>query len=138
MAQEKKGPEDNVKCSFCGNDSFCDQCKADPSKAAGFEHMCYDCFQRMGGVIPENVKEKTHVCISEQKMQESFEKFMDQMTGRAFAELWNSEKKKLKDLSKQELAEAVFFEGARFMFNFVSRMQADQKAAGNEGEKTSE
>ncbi|MCI0503630.1 hypothetical protein L0Y65_02855 [Candidatus Micrarchaeota archaeon] len=118
-----EGAEKNVKCSFCGNDTFCEQCKAEPAKVASFEHMCYECHQRMGGVVPENVKDKTHICIPPEKLQENFERFMSEMTYRAFSELWEAEKKKLKEMSRQELAQAAFFEGASFMWHFVQRMQ---------------
>ncbi|MEW6722400.1 MAG: hypothetical protein AB1324_04005 [Candidatus Micrarchaeota archaeon] len=109
----------NAKCSFCGNDTSCEQCGKEA--VPGFEHMCYDCYQKMGGV-PENLKEKTHVCVPPEKMRENFERFMNEMTMRAFNELWNAEKKKLKEMSKQELSQASFFEGARFMFHFINRM----------------
>lgn len=123
-AHEKGEQSDkNVKCSFCGNDTFCEQCKADMSKSADFEHMCYDCNQKMGGAVPENVKDKTHVCIPPEKLQENFERFMNDMTARAFMQLWESEKKKLKEMSRQELAQAAFFEGASFMWHMVQRMQ---------------
>jgi len=113
----------NVKCSFCGNDTYCEQCSADMAKSAEFEHMCYDCNQKMGGVVPENVRDKTHVCIPPEKLQENFEKFMNDMTARAFMQLWEAEKKKLKEMSRQELAQASFFEGASFMWHMVQRMQ---------------
>ena len=119
---EKKQSENNVKCSFCGNDTFCDQCQIDPTKGTEKEHMCYDCYQGMNGVLPENVKDKTHVCIPPEKVAESFQSFINDMTARAFMELWNAEKKKLKELSRQELAQTSFFEGARFMFDFMQRM----------------
>ncbi len=113
----------NVKCSFCGNDTYCEQCSADMSKSSEFEHMCFECNQKMGGVVPENVRDKTHVCIPPEKLQENFEKFMNDMTARAFMQLWEAEKKKLKEMSRQELAQASFFEGASFMWHMVQRMQ---------------
>jgi hypothetical protein len=84
----------------------------------------------MKGVLPDNVKDKTHVCIPAEKIQESFQNFINDVTARAFADLWNAEKKKLKEMSRQELAEASFFEGARFMFDFMQRMSAQQQQAG--------
>ncbi len=127
--------ERNVKCSFCGDDTSCEQCRAAPEKAGDFEHMCYDCHQKMGGAVPENIRDRTHICIPPEKLQENFEKFMNDMTQRAFMQLWDSEKKKLKELSKQELAQAAFFEGASFMWQFVQRMNQQppegQQAAGS-------
>jgi hypothetical protein len=120
--------ENNVKCSFCGDDTFCEQCSIDASKSGDFEHMCYGCHQKMGGVVPENVRDKTHICIPPEKMQENFERFMNDMTARAFMQLWDAEKKKLKEMSRQELAQAAFFEGASFMWHFVQRMQQPPQA----------
>jgi|GEM_PF-2161289 hypothetical protein len=141
--QKEEKQENNVKCSFCGNDSFCDQCQMDASKGENMEHCCYDCYQGMKGVLPENVKEKTHVCIPPEKVAESFQNFINDMTARAFMELWNAEKKKLKEMSRQELAQVSFFEGARFMFDFMQRMsqqeqQANEKAHHHEGEHAHE
>ncbi len=132
----KKANEDanNVKCSFCGNEAYCEPCKNEPAKMAGFEHMCYDCHQRMGQV-PENVRDKTHLCIPPEKLQENFERFMNDVTQRAFDDLWNAEKKKLKEMSRQELAQASFFEGASFMFHLMQRMSQQppqQPAAGSQ------
>ncbi|MEW6036053.1 MAG: hypothetical protein AB1529_05550 [Candidatus Micrarchaeota archaeon] len=126
----KKANEDanNVKCSFCGNEAYCEPCKNEPAKMAGFEHMCFECHQRMGQV-PENVRDKTHLCIPPEKLQENFERFMNDVTQRAFDDLWNAEKKKLKEMSRQELAQASFFEGASFMFHLMQRM-SQQPAAG--------
>ncbi len=139
----KKANEEtnNVKCSFCGNETSCEQCQRQPEKAKEFEHCCYDCYQKMGGNLPENVRDKTHVCVPPEKMQENFERFINEMTYRAFMDLWDAEKKKLKEMSRQELAQASFFEGARFMFGFMQRMsqegdkQAEQKAEGKGEEK---
>ncbi len=128
--QQAAQPEKNVKCSFCGDDTSCGQCMESPEKAGDFEHMCYDCHQKMGGVVPENVRAKTHVCIPPERMQENFERFMNEMTARAFMQLWDAEKKKLKEMSRQELAQAAFFEGASFMWHFVQRMQQPPPEAG--------
>ncbi|MFH0737498.1 MAG: hypothetical protein V1827_02285 [Candidatus Micrarchaeota archaeon] len=118
---EEESKESNVKCSFCGNEAFCGPCKDEPEKSGGFEHMCYECFQKMGEV-PENVRDRTHMCIPPEKLQENFQRFLDDVTMRAFQDLWNAEKKKLKDMSRQDLAQAAFFEGATFMFHFMQRM----------------
>jgi len=134
MADVKEETGKNVKCSFCGEDAYCEPCKAEPAKAEGFEHMCYDCHQKMGGQVPENVRDRTHVCIPPEKLQQNFERFMNDVTARAFSDMWDSEKKKLKEMSKQELAQAAFFEGASFMFQLVQRMSAEPpKKEGPEG-----
>ena len=125
--EEVKKEESNVKCSFCGNDAFCGTCQENPEKSADFEHMCYDCYQRMGE-IPENVRDKTHVCMAPEQLHENFQRFMDEVTQRAFQDLWDSKKRELKDMSRQELAQTAFFEGASFMFHLMQRMSQQPEA----------
>jgi hypothetical protein len=128
--KETEKTENNVKCSFCGNETWCEQCTLNPAGIEKFEHICYDCYQRMGSQIPAEIQERTHTCIPPEKAAEEFGKFLDSMTGRAFDELWNQEKKKLREMSKQEISQASFFEGARFMFQFMQKLQQpeDEKA----------
>ena len=133
MAEEIPKTENNVKCSFCGNETFCEQCAKDPSMIEKFEHICYDCYQRMGSQIPPEIQEKTHTCIPPEKAAEEFGKFLDGMTGRAFDELWNQEKKKLREMSKQDLAQASFFEGARFMFQMMQKLQQPEEGEAEAG-----
>jgi len=132
MAEEKPETQNNVKCSYCGNDTFCDSCQKAPDNTA--EHMCFECYQQMGGQMPQD--KKVHLCIPPEKMVELYERFLDDNTGHAFEELWNAEKKKLKEMSKQEIAQACFFEGARFMYAFMQKMSAEQ--AGQQPEKAEE
>ncbi len=130
VAAKANEEANNVKCSFCGNETSCDACRKEPEKYKDFEHCCYDCYQKMGGNLPENVRDKTHVCVPPEKMQENFERFLNDMTQRAFTDLWNSEKKRLKDMSRQELSQASFFEGARFMFGLMQRMSQEPENKG--------
>ncbi len=137
MAEDKPKAENNVKCSFCGNETFCERCSKDPSDIEKFEHICYDCYTRMGSQIPLEIQERTHTCIPPEKAAEEFGKFLDSMAGRAFDELWNQEKKKLREMSKQELAQASFFEGARFMFQMMQKLQQPEEEAGGAEKKES-
>lgn len=123
-----------MKCSFCGNDTSCDRCKAEPSSGAGSEHICYECYQKMGGQLPENLKDRTHICISQEQMSQNFERFLNDTTERAFGELWVAEKKKLKEMSRQELSKASFFEGARFMFSLMQHLEKGDQEQGPEHE----
>ncbi|MDD5171479.1 MAG: hypothetical protein PHF60_00390 [Candidatus ainarchaeum sp.] len=123
--KEEHGHE--VKCSFCGNDTTCERCMVEPASAAGSEHICYDCYQKMAGQLPENIRDRTHICIPPEKMQENFERFLNETTERAFVQLWDSEKKKLKEMSRQDLSRASFFEGARFMFSFMQQMSQEEQ-----------
>ena len=134
-AKETAKTESNVKCSFCGNDTFCGVCKKDPSGTEKFEHICYDCYVGMGSQISPEIQEKTHTCIPPEKAAEEFGKFLDGMTGRAFEELWAREKKTLRDMSKQDLAQASFFEGARFMFQLTQRLNENPEGEAEEGDE---
>jgi hypothetical protein len=134
VGAEEKKEGSNVKCSFCGNEAFCGPCKDEPAKVESFEHMCYDCYQKMGEV-PENLKDKTHMCIPPEKLQENFQRFLDEVTERAFSDLWTQEKKKLKELSKQDLAQSAFFEGASFMYHLMQRMSQEPPAVEHKHEE---
>jgi hypothetical protein len=125
---EGKKEKPNVLCSYCGNDTECMDCRRQPGKENDFEHICFDCYQNNKGEIAPEKKEKTHVCIPPQKIAEAYERFLEDTTKHAFSELWEAEKKKMRELSKQELAEASFFEGARFMYSFMQRMAKEQGA----------
>jgi hypothetical protein len=141
--ESKAGQEKpNVRCSYCGNDTECMDCQRQPGKENDFEHICFDCYQNNKGEIAPEKKEKTHVCIPQQKIAEAYERFLEDTTKRAFNELWEAEKKKMRELSKQELAEATFFEGARFMYSFMQKMAKEQgeesgEDEGHEGEEHS-
>lgn len=127
MAETKGKPETagGVLCSYCGNDASCEDCRKAADKSA--EHMCFDCYQAKGGQVPQD--RKVHVCIPPEKMAEMYQHFLDDVTARAFDELWNSEKKKIRELSKQEVAQACFFEGSRFMYSFLQRMNSQEQQA---------
>jgi len=109
-----------VKCSVCGNETKCEQCGAESEKA---EHLCLECYQKQGG----KVKEGMHVCIPKEKVEEAYDKFLANMIQGASEEMWNAEKKKLKELSKQELSKTSFFEGARFMLAFMRRVSQESE-----------
>jgi hypothetical protein len=115
--------EDNVKCSKCGKGTFCEQCAA--GAEGDSKHICLECYQKAGGQVED--KEKTHVCIPQEKITEAYEQFLTDTTNRAFSELWTMEKKRLKELSKQDLAKVCFTEGARFMLAFMKRVSQDNE-----------
>jgi hypothetical protein len=116
--------ETNVKCSACGKDTFCEQCQKEPGKE-GLEHLCFECYQNKGGQVEQ--PETTHVCIPQEKLTEAYDRFLTDTTERAFDELWTMEKKKLKEMSKQELAKTSFMEGARFMLAFMRKMYEESE-----------
>ena len=131
--QAKEETKANVRCSYCGNDTLCMDCQRQPGKENDFEHICFDCYQNNKGVIAPEKKDKTHVCIPPEKLAEAYERFLEDTTKNAFTELWENEKKKMRELSKQELAEASFFEGARFMYAFMQKMASQPGEEEHEG-----
>lgn len=116
--------EKNIKCSSCGNSDYCERCAAGP--AEGAEHLCFECYKKQGKDVKD--PEKMHVCIPPEELSKAYDQFLADVTERAFTELWNTEKKKLKELSKQEIAKTSFFEGARFMIEFMRRMSQEQES----------
>lgn len=68
---------------------------------------------------------------TQDQMKEAFEKFLSEATTHAFGEMWESRKKQMRELSKQDLAELSFFEGARFMFFFMQRVSEEGEKAAN-------
>jgi hypothetical protein len=127
---EAKEKDTNVRCNYCGNDTLCAECQRVPGKENESEHICFDCYQNNKGELAPEKKDKTHICIPPEKLAQAYEKFLDDTTRRAFQDLWEGEKKKMRELSKQDLAEAAFFEGARFMYSFMQKMSAQSEEAG--------
>ena len=109
-----------VKCSLCGINTKCEQCEKD---SEDIEHMCFECYEKH----PKQAKEDMHLCIPKTKLDEAYDKFLVNMINGASSELWKSEKKRLKELSKQELSKTSFFEGARFMLNFMRRVSEESE-----------
>ena len=64
--------------------------------------------------------------------QKAASEFMQRILENAFNDMWKSQKEQFKNLSKQEMARVMFFEGARFMMIVMDRanqaqMNQDQK-----------
>ncbi|MBD3210116.1 hypothetical protein GF318_01925 [Candidatus Micrarchaeota archaeon] len=117
--------EENVKCDFCGKGTYCETCGKSPESKGEFRHMCFECFQKEGGKVED--KDKTHVCIPPEEVSKAYERFIGDVTQKAFSDLWGSEKKRLKELSKQEIARTCFFEGAGFMLEFMKRASKESE-----------
>ena len=88
----------NVNCSFCGNEIEC------PENMLGSEkHSCYECFRDMGEKIPANEREKIHVDIPMEKMDELMPQMLTSgLVEEAFPELWKESKKEFKEMPKKE------------------------------------
>jgi hypothetical protein len=120
--------EKNVRCNICGIELPCEQCRDEPEKFEGFAHLCYSCYKK-GAEIPD--KEKAHLCIPEDKLNEEYQKFLGEMAASTYLDMWESEKKRLKDLSRKELGQTCFLEGASFMLQLMRKMS--QEGAEEEG-----
>jgi hypothetical protein len=96
-----------VACSFCGKEIDCPESMNEPMR----KHMCFECFQK-GDDLPENFH-KMHIEIPSNKTAEILPQIIaNQLIEILFQQLWNDLKQELKPLSKKELAERMFGEGA--------------------------
>ena len=109
MNSETKEPVVPVNCSFCGKQI---ECPADMLDKAE-KHACFECFTRIGDTISDADLDKIHVDIPAEEASEMIaEQIAEEMVGKVFPELWAEHKEELKEMSKKELAEEMFAEGA--------------------------
>ncbi|MBU0532563.1 hypothetical protein KKB44_03650 [Candidatus Micrarchaeota archaeon] len=111
-----------MKCSLCNNETTCEECKKE--KKEDFKHICFECYKKKEGKVDT---EKTHVCIPPEELSKAYDRFIGDTINHAFNDLWDAEKKKLKELSKQDLARTSFFEGANFMLEFMRRISQENE-----------
>lgn len=99
-----------VNCSFCGKEIECPEDMIESKK-----HACFECFMELDKKPPEEKPdfERIHVDIPTDKMDEVMPKIMmDSLMGEFFPELWREQKARIKEMSRKELAEAMFAAGA--------------------------
>ena len=58
--------------------------------------------------------------------QKAASEFIQKIVENAFEDMWKSQKEQFKNLSKQEMARVMFFEGARFMMIIMDRANQAQ------------
>ena len=90
-----------VNCSWCGREIECPEDMLNAEK-----HGCFECFKKLeeGKIKIEN-PEKVHFDIPSEELAT---KVAEIYCEKAFPEIWNQNKKELKELSKKELAETMF------------------------------
>ena len=97
----------NVNCSYCGAEMDCPQ----DMLAESEKHMCFACFQQQD--LTKIDPAKVNIEIPNDKMDEVIpEVFVNSIMQEAFPEVWQGKKEELKELSKKEIAEMMFSEGA--------------------------
>ena len=108
MNEEKTKSEETVivNCSYCGKEIECPKEMLDKVE----KHACIDCFKNLPK--DKNNKTKIHVDIP---MKEAIEniagEFASKQSREGFPEIWANHKKEMKNMSKKELAEKMFYEG---------------------------
>ena len=104
-----------VPCSFCGKEIEC------PEKMLKVDkHMCYECYKNPPAEISEKELSKIHIDIPVNKLNGMFyDAVAAQMKEITFPKLWQERKSELKEISKKELAELMFVEGAMMGAGFL-------------------
>ena len=115
-----------VPCSFCGKEIEC------PEKMLKVDkHMCYECYKNPPTEISEKGPSKIHIDIPTDKLTEIFyEGIAKSIKEEIFPKLWQERKEELKNLSKKELAELIFIEGAvmgaGFLFDTMKEKEENE------------
>ncbi len=120
---KKTDVKNNAVCVMCKSNVFCATCEPGPVKDA--KHVCLNCYQSEKQ-IPAELKD-SHPCFPAEQADDQVQYFIRNVAHNAFADLWETHKKELKDLSKQEIARACFIEGAHFMHQFLKQTSKDME-----------
>ena len=104
----EKEKEVIVKCSFCSKEIPCLE------DEVNFErHSCIDCFISLKDELDNEELGKVHVAIPKDRIDEVMSDiFIDFLMTNIFPKLWQDKKSELKEMSKKEIAEAMFAAGA--------------------------
>jgi len=103
-----------LKCNFCNKEISCPF----EDKDAKF-HSCYPCFEQKQEKMSEEELEETQVDIPPEKMNEMVS---DELVEEEFPNLWDKLKEELKEKSKKELAQEMFWRGALAMGERLMQM----------------
>lgn len=108
-----------VDCSFCGKEIECPENMMKTEK-----HACFECFNKLKEEWSGEDFSKVHVDIPMDKMDKIMpEILMNTLINEVFPELWRERKNDLKEMSKKELAEAMFAAGAESIMNIVKETE---------------
>lgn len=98
-----------INCSFCSKEIECPEDMLDKVE----KHACFDCFDKLEENMSDEEIEKIHVDIPQDKFNETIaDKIVSHMMKGFFPTFWQKNKEDFKELSKKEIAETMFEEGA--------------------------
>ncbi len=107
MANEKDEEIVKVNCSYCGKEIECPKSMIDKVE----KHACLDCFEKLPK--DKNNQTKVHVDIPmNEAIEDIAREFASKQSREGFPEIWGEHKDEMKEMSKKELAEKMFYEGA--------------------------
>lgn len=107
-----------VDCSFCGKEIECPENMLEKSET----HMCFECFQGIDDKKMPKDTSKVHIDIPQDKFNDVLPEAMtNSLVEEAFPEIWKERKRKLREMSKKELAEEMFGAGAYIAISDMMR-----------------
>lgn len=124
-----------VKCSFCGKEI---ECPEDMLKEVE-KHACADCFRNIRDNLPEEEIKKLHVDMPLEELNDDMaEGIADKLVEDEFSSVWQDSKNDFKEMSKKEVAEEMFWQGAYMaMVGFLEMLRMKEEG-GEEDDEPSE
>ena len=112
-----------VNCDFCEKEIECPKDMLEEVK----KHMCYECFlEKVENGSDEELKDIHVDYPTEDLIEETASRMVDQMIEEVFPGVWNSKKSELKDMSKKDLAYEMFGAGAYIALSNMMKIQHEQ------------
>jgi len=110
----------NVNCDFCEKQIECPKDMLEKSK----KHMCHECFLEKAENGSDEELKDVHVDFpTENLIEETANKMVNEMVAEMFPIVWNEDKHKLKELSKKDLAYEMFGAGAYIALSNFMKLQ---------------
>src|SRR3989338_9126474 len=110
-----------VLCSFCHKEILCP-----PDMLHSDKHICFECFQTKPEIQGMDLG-KVHIDIPPDKIKEIGPDLMvSHVVSGFFPELWQENKEKLKELSKQDLAREMFAAGAMSIIEVMEELRVKE------------
>lgn len=127
-----------VNCSFCGKEI---ECPEEMLKEVE-RHACSECFEKgeeLFAGISEEEMGKIHVDYPMEELSSKMaEDLADKLVEQEFLEIWSDLKDDLKENSKKELAEKMFWQGACMAAGTVLETLRKKAGEAEDGEKEDE
>ena len=112
-----------VNCDFCKKEIECPKNMLEKVK----KHMCHECFlEKVENGSDEELKDIHVDYPTEDLIEETASRMVDQMIEEVFPGVWNSKKSELKDMSKKDLAYEMFGAGAYIALSNMMKIQHEQ------------